>query len=102
MTWGVYHDLVSPYLYLAYGQVDRICKAHEALEVFARRCALRGVPAHGLASGSRAFLVVPSPGSIPLVCLGGEVDSDDGYEGHDCRMQGDRGVAVPAKQCRRD
>ena len=60
---GVYHDLVSPYLYLAYGQVDRICKGHEALEVFARRCALSGVPAHGLVSGRRAFLVVPSPGS---------------------------------------
>ena len=65
MTWGVYHDLVSPYLYLTYGQVDRICKGHEALEMFVRRCALRGAPAHGLASGTRAFLVVPSPGGIP-------------------------------------
>src|SRR5215216_3952055 len=57
--------------------------------------------AHGLAPGYR-LLIGPIPAYVPLVRLGGKVDSGNGDEGHHDHVERDRRVAVGAQQGHRD
>src|SRR5215203_1740248 len=57
--------------------------------------------AHGLAPGYR-LLIGPIFAYVPLIRLGGKVDSGDGDEGHHHHIERDRRVAVGAQQGHRD